>query len=172
MLNLGSGTSTKGDVRLDIYPLENVNCVYDIEKGLPFKENYFDDIFCQCVFEHMKNPGFILAECYRVLKNGGKMELLTDNAGYLLYHIWKRNIHGGYCDGTGGTEKKDRHYALYTKEHLQNHFESAGFKVEKIDYVMLLGGKHPIRRKFIQKFIKFFFGERIGYPRLHCIVKK
>jgi predicted SAM-dependent methyltransferase len=172
MLNLGSGTSKKGDVRLDIYPLENVNCVYDIEKGIPFGNEVFDDIFCQCVFEHMRNPSFILSECYRVLKKGGKMTIITDNAGYLLYHVWKRNRHGGYCDGTGGTEKKDRHYALYTREHMINHFEIIGFKVKKVEHIMLGGGKHPLRRKFIQKFIKFFFSERVGYPRLHCEVEK
>lgn len=175
MLNIGSGNSTVGDVRLDIYKLPNVTHVADVEKeGLPFKDNTFDDILCDCVFEHMKDPQRFLKECHRVLKKGGKMSLLTDNAGYIIFHTLKRARHGSYCDGTGGDEGKDRHYALYTKEHLENHFRAAGLQVNKINYIMLGGvtGFRKVKRWSIQKLIKLFFGERVGYPRLDCVVEK
>lgn len=174
MLNIGSGNSTVGDVRLDIYDLPNVNKVANVEEGLPFEENTFDDILCDCVFEHIKDPHKFLKECYRVLKKGGKMNLLTDNAGYLIFHTLKKARHGDYVDGTGGDKGKDRHYALYTKEHLANHFMQADFEVNKIDYIMLGGvtGFRKVKRWSIQKLIWLFFGERVGYPRLDCVVIK
>ena len=174
ILNIGSGKSKEGDIRLDIYPLENVNKVWNVENGIPYPDNYFDKIICNCIFEHIKNPNNLLIECYRVLKTNGKMNLLTDNAGYLLFHIMKRAIHGNYCDGYGYNEKKDRHYALYTKEHLENHFEDVGFKVNKIEYKMMLGNKgwKKIKRFMVQKIIKLIFNERVGYVRLDCEVSK
>ena len=174
MLNIGSGKSKEGDVRLDVYPLKNVNKVWNVENGIPYPQGYFDEILCECVFEHMKNPNYLLKECYRVLKKGGKMILITDNAGYLLFHIMKRAIHGNYCDGTGGNEKKDRHYALYTKEHLRNHFQDVEFKINKIEYRMMLGNKglRKIRRFMVQKVISLIFNKRVGYTRLYCEVEK
>jgi len=177
MLNIGSGNSTVGDVRLDIYKLPNVTHVVDVDtNGIPFPDNTFDNILCDCVFEHIKDPQKFLKECTRVLKKGGKMRLITDNAGYLIFHTMKRARHGDYVDGTGGDKRKDRHYALYTKEHLANHFLHADLKVNKINYVMLGGytkfGFKKFKRWGIQKFIRIFFGERVGYARLDCFVEK
>jgi len=176
ILNLGSGKDPRGDIRMDIYPLPNVNKVWDLEKGIPYPDNTFDEIICDCIFEHMRNPNALIQECYRVLKKGGKLDLLTDNAGYLLFHIMKRAIHGNYCDGTGGDEGKDRHYALYTVEHLKNHFLNAGFEKDNINIkhekIMQVTGWKKFKREGIQELIKFIFNERVGYARLHCIVKK
>jgi len=56
ILNIGSGKSREGDVRLDVYPLKNVNKVWDVEDGIPYQDGHFDKIICNCVFEHVKNP--------------------------------------------------------------------------------------------------------------------
>ena len=42
---------------------------------LPFKDNFFDEIYCYEVLEHVKNLDKVLDEIKRVLKNKGKFIL-------------------------------------------------------------------------------------------------
>ncbi len=56
----------------------------DVEKELPFKENFFAGIFCSHVIEHLNNPLFLMKEMFRVLKKDGKLVLLTPD--YILTH--------------------------------------------------------------------------------------
>lgn len=41
-------------------------------ESLPFKDNYFDIVYCNDSFHHYPNPDKMLAETYRVLRYGGK----------------------------------------------------------------------------------------------------
>jgi ubiquinone/menaquinone biosynthesis C-methylase UbiE len=56
------------------------------EENLPFTDNYFDEIYSRNLLEHLKNVGFAVKEMVRVLKPGGKLILITDNASYYLFH--------------------------------------------------------------------------------------
>ncbi len=56
----------------------------DVEKELPFENNFFAGIFCSNVIEHLNNPLFLMKEMFRVLKKDGKLVLLT--ADYILTH--------------------------------------------------------------------------------------
>ncbi len=51
----------------------------DLEKGLPFEDNYFDVIYAAELIEHLYNPDFFLEECYRVLRPGGTVIISTPN---------------------------------------------------------------------------------------------
>ncbi len=45
--------------------------VYDVNNGLPFPEESFDNIIASEFVEHIENPSFLLRECHRVLVWGG-----------------------------------------------------------------------------------------------------
>jgi SAM-dependent methyltransferase len=72
IINIGSGNSNISDnvINVDMFDYENVSIVADIQE-LPFKDETIDGIFSIAVLEHIKEPGQVLNECYRVLKNGG-----------------------------------------------------------------------------------------------------
>jgi ubiquinone/menaquinone biosynthesis C-methylase UbiE len=76
-LNLGCGRNIKkGYVNLDIINLPGVDTVCDIEKqALPFHDNYFDNILCDNVLEHIVNLENVLKEIHRVLKKDGIVEI-------------------------------------------------------------------------------------------------
>lgn len=60
----------------------------DVQKGISFKDNSFTSIECQHVLEHVRNPLFLMEECCRVLKPGGKLVLVTPNIkriGFAFY---------------------------------------------------------------------------------------
>lgn len=106
--------------------------VFDVEKGLPFKNNLFDVVFERNLFEHLRNPGFHLDEVYRVLKRKGKLVLITDYAGCIRYYIF--GTHEGRYERVRNYSK-DKHYSIFTKQHMVNHLISAGFEMFWIEFV-------------------------------------
>ena len=68
-LNVGCGKDKrKGFINIDKNPNLNPDKVCDIEKGLPFKDKFFDYILCSQVLEHIKNLDFVMKEIYRIAK--------------------------------------------------------------------------------------------------------
>ncbi len=49
----------------------------DIEKGLKVKEKSFDVLIARDVIEHMRDPDAFFKETYRLLKDGGRIIILT-----------------------------------------------------------------------------------------------
>ncbi len=75
-LNLGCGHDIKeGYINLDFIKLKGVDVVADVEKGLPFQDNYFDEIICFSLLEHTQKPIAVLKEIARVLKIGGVVKI-------------------------------------------------------------------------------------------------
>lgn len=74
ILNLGSGNLriSKGVTNFDIFAYDAVDIVGSID-NLPFKDNSVDIIVNIAVLEHIPSPEKVVAEIYRVLKNGGKV---------------------------------------------------------------------------------------------------
>ena len=65
----------------------------NIESGLlPFNDNFFDIVFTKSVIEHFYNPSNFIQECYRVLKPGGRIIIMTPD--------WKTTIFIFYDDPT------------------------------------------------------------------------
>lgn len=50
---------------------------HDLNEGIPFPDNFVDEIFSSHCLEHLKDPVFILKECFRVCKNGSKVKFLV-----------------------------------------------------------------------------------------------
>lgn len=134
-LNVGCGEDTYGTDRIDIFKTKTTTKVCDINKGIPYKDNHFDEVYAKCILEHLEDVGLFFRESKRVLKKGGKLVIITDNVFYPIFHLLKRAIHGNY-DGKSFTPKKDRnkdiHFYLFTPEHLRNFCIRFGFKIKKI----------------------------------------
>ena len=135
ILNLGCGKDVYGTHFVDAFPQRSDVLRWKEGEKLPFKSNYFNEVYCKNLFEHLTQPLAVLQEARRVLKKGGKIILVTDNAGFWLYHNTKgARIHlGGYEENPEGG-KDDKHYALFTPSHLLNWLAKAGFKEAKAVY--------------------------------------
>jgi SAM-dependent methyltransferase len=51
----------------------------NLNEGIPFPDRSFDCVFGLSVLEHLVNPCRYLAECQRVVRNGGTLVILTPN---------------------------------------------------------------------------------------------
>ena len=134
ILNLGCGNNDYGTDFVDISKVSKKVIVCNISKEkLPYADNTFDEVYSSFVFEHLPNPQFALIEMYRVLKKGGKIEIHTNNAGWIFYHNCKSRSmthYGGYEKRIEGacSGNDDKHFALYTFYHLKCHLKDVGFK--------------------------------------------
>lgn len=135
ILNVGCGDDVYGTDFLDLYPRRKEIIKYNIEKNeLPFKKNYFDEVYSAFLIEHLKDIFSALIKMKRVLKPGGKLIIKTDNAGWYGFHNAKSKslVHYGGYKSHG---KKDIHYALFTLEHLKNYFLALNMKNISIKYI-------------------------------------
>lgn len=131
ILNLGCGDESYGTDFVDLYSTRpDVITVKIDEEKLPFKDNSFDEVYSRNVLEHVKNVGFVFSEIKRVLKPKGKLLLVTDNASYYLYHIWKGYSAHYYNYKRHGPN--DRHFVLFTTTHIENFLKDFGLKPTEI----------------------------------------
>jgi ubiquinone/menaquinone biosynthesis C-methylase UbiE len=63
--------------------LEHQSGLCDIGRGLPFRDNSIDHVFCSDLLEHLLDVDTFLDEIKRVLKSGGYCVLSTPNLGWL-----------------------------------------------------------------------------------------
>jgi len=113
-----------------------IKCDIDID-NIPFPDKYFDLVFTKNLFEHLTNLGFAMSEIHRVLKNTGKLILLTDNANFWGFSFGGTHL-GGYEKIRVKTDKviEDRHYMLFTDWHLENHAKKVGFRKVQVTYTL------------------------------------
>jgi SAM-dependent methyltransferase len=60
-------------ISIDFYPFATIDIVSDFTKRLPIKPSLFDYVILSNVLEHLREPAFLLKECHRVIKSGGKL---------------------------------------------------------------------------------------------------
>ena len=72
---------------IDIVKKYNNCLIVDVNKGLPFKDNEFDLIWCSEVIEHLIDPKVSINEFNRVLKSDGKIIITTPNSYFWFYYI-------------------------------------------------------------------------------------
>lgn len=78
MLDLGCGRGKPaGMVGLDISPHPGVDLVADLERPLPFANDSFDGARLHHVVEHVSDLAKLLGEVHRVLRPGGRVDILT-----------------------------------------------------------------------------------------------
>ena len=160
MLNIGCGEEEIGDIRLDLVATSAANIVGDAQH-LPFRGSMFTEVYERNVLEHMPNPAEHLSEIKRVLKRGGAVILVTDNAACLKYYLLGTHT-GGYSKHDG----KDRHYALFTQEHIKNLMQSCGLEIQKLK---LVDTQYPT--KYFDRLVRTFL-PALSYPRILVEAKK
>jgi len=155
ILNIGCGNESYGTDRIDFVKTNTTTKVCNFEKGkLPYPSNYFDEIYCKSVIEHIKNLGNLIDEIHRVLKSGGKIWIRTDYAGYIAWHISKKHEHNFILNNAYGHKSmEDAHYHLFVESHLRFLFKR--FKNIKINY--FYGGRNGFIR-LIMKILPFNLG--------------
>lgn len=119
----------------------------DIEKGLPYKNNYFDIISANQIIEHLVNVDLFMEEIYRVLKPHGYVILSTENLSswhnlFALFLGWqafsqhistKKNIGNPLkLNLAVGGESYDCHIKIFTPRGLQELTQMNKLKIEKL----------------------------------------
>ena len=143
VVNAGCGDQRLGDVRLD-FAGRAANVLADVDSGLPLRRGSVGTIFSRNLLEHLTNVGAFLHEARSALRPGGQLITLTDNAGYLTFHFAGTRPVGQAHRPTGyhGAREDDRHYALFTDAHLENHLLAAGFRRVQVHYVDAVSTGH------------------------------
>ncbi len=175
LVNLGCGNEVLGDVKIDIYRSPSVDVVADLDFSIPIRDGCCDVIYSKNLLEHLKNPFNFIREMFRVLKMDGVIVLITDNAGYWRFHLSnymfvKSGVHVGGYEG----KLLDKHYALFTSEHLRNLFEDAGFRIIDIRFCEApVFGRFSLLRIIIDKVLSVFpFFYNLAFPRIFVKAKK
>lgn len=151
ILNAGSGHDTHGTHFIDLYPArpEVKKCDLNRDK-FPYNDDTFDEVYSEDVFEHLLNHDHFMRECNRVLKPGGKLTIITDNANSWVWAF--AGTHLGEYEELSDNED-DRHYALFTDWHLENIFKQYGFKPRRVKFWNYYrSGKV---KNFVKRFINF-----------------
>ncbi|MBA7472752.1 hypothetical protein ES707_08084 [subsurface metagenome] len=82
-LNLGCGKDYRsGWINVDKSSLFKVDYNFDLEKLWPFQAGTIDEIYCSHILEHIKDLVGFMNEASRVLKKGGKLEILVPHYGH------------------------------------------------------------------------------------------
>jgi predicted SAM-dependent methyltransferase len=86
-VNLGCGYRPfPGWLNVDIARGSQVDIVWDLRRGLPFRDGSCSAIFSEHVIEHLtrEDGEVLLRECYRALQPGGVLRVSTPDAGRYL----------------------------------------------------------------------------------------
>lgn len=143
-LEIGAGRSKKrGFITLDLN-LQN-DYPFDLKMGLPFPANSIDFIYSEHVFEHFtyRELTFLLDECFRVLKDKGKISISVPNTEIWInaYFDNKANFdterYCGYDCGLSYSSKIDylnyifymdgQHHYMFDKQNIISILKDTGF---------------------------------------------
>lgn len=102
----------------------------DLEKGIPFEDNFFDGVIGLEIIEHLADTDHFLKEIYRVLKPGGKLLLSTPNALSLPRRILTLIGINPYFEASFSfPPNMAGHLRFFTPKILKGLLEVRGFKV-------------------------------------------
>jgi len=103
----------------------------DVDKGLPFNNQFFDVVTCISVLEHLFNPPDVVEEIRRVLKPRGILIVQVPNIAWITYRL---QLLLGKLPKTGGVylgaDWEHRH--LFTKATLSKLLMAKGFEIENV----------------------------------------
>jgi 2-polyprenyl-3-methyl-5-hydroxy-6-metoxy-1,4-benzoquinol methylase len=99
-----------------------------VDSGINLPSQSFDTIIVLALIEHVENPGKMLSESYRLLKDGGRI-LITTPSKYskLILEFLAHSLH------LISREEVSDHKRYYDKTSLTEELTGAGFKKGKIE---------------------------------------
>jgi predicted SAM-dependent methyltransferase len=145
-IHLGSNVSNvEGWLCSDIAPGFSGSIYLDASQKFPFEDTSVDYIYSEHMIEHLmlEQSNTMLSECFRVLKNGGKIRLATPNLSKII---------GLYLDNCD--DKSQEYLKWISTNFLTN---SADFSKVEVINQMFHGWKHQFlfdetyMRKFLVK---------------------
>jgi SAM-dependent methyltransferase len=104
-LHLGCGENYRnGWVNVD-FEGDHIDQAVDLSKfPWPWDNNSVDEVFLEQVIEHFQRPEFVLKEIHRILKPGGRVELITPHkesiSACIIDHkaLMTRRFFEAFCD--------------------------------------------------------------------------
>lgn len=137
-LNCGCGLDETG-VGIDINYTPDIH--HDLNEGIPVADDAADRVLATHVLEHLDNPTRFLAECRRVLRDDGTLELEVPNVAWLPVRLWVTqdlqrfwshkdpDQRGHWLARRLGNEddRRTAHRTLWTKQLLAEYLDRAGF---------------------------------------------
>jgi len=119
--------------------------VYDLGASIP--PGSVDYVYSKNLLEHLGNPLQFLVSVFAVLKPGGVLDLITDNARFAPFY-WKRFAffnrwfkYGVFGVHAGVPFQRDAgdHYCIFSEAHLRRLFGAAGFRVDRVEFGVFQG---------------------------------
>jgi len=163
-LNFGCGRDIKkGYLNVDIFKREGVDKTFDFnEFPYPFPNNYFEEIYCDNVLEHLEDIPRVMKELHRISKPNGLIRIIVP------YY----NCYGAYNDVT------HRHYfshlsfePFYKQNTRGNYFIKERFELKSLKLIPTRFGRFFLF-DFIRKPLSFIFGQIIQAVDISLVVKK
>lgn len=124
-LNLGSGSNLiEGMLNVDIDPRADSWC--DLTRPLAFPDEAFDVISSEEVLEHVDEVqgARLLAECWRVMKPGGRIHIATPGLDYFAARVAEKDPEG---EAINAIFYEHGHRFIYSQQRLEKALSSAGF---------------------------------------------
>lgn len=147
-LHLGCGAHRiEGWVNVDLAPDGSTDLLADCARALPFADGSIAFIHSEDLIEHLDRDGGrrLLDECFRVLRPGGVMRLLTPDLRALVARVYRRreSPHLRWCaaelSADGPCEALNMHLRMngehrfvYDEELLRRDLGRLGFSVSRV----------------------------------------
>lgn len=126
--------------------LDGADIKHDLNKPLPFRDSSFDIILAGEVTEHLTNPKGFLLECYRVLRENGKLILSVPNICCLKNRLFV--LFGKFPIAATANLKVEwaDHYSDYNIDLLRIVLSEAGFEIKEVrtNGVFIRGKRIPL----------------------------
>jgi 2-polyprenyl-3-methyl-5-hydroxy-6-metoxy-1,4-benzoquinol methylase len=116
----------------------NKKIIHNLEKKLPFPNNYFDLCFASEIIEHLDNRLNLIKEIHRVLKPGRYLFLTTPNRDSLIAKFDKligRFVVDGWWNG-----HNYQHKYVYSFNEIIELIKNNGFKIARVGSFYLFYG--------------------------------
>lgn len=149
-IHLGSGDHRiDGWINVDFSPAMPVDLVADLTRAMPLRSDSIDLIHSEDFVEHVDEAAgnVVLRECFRVLRSGGVMRVLTPDLRALVNELYVRRDPrhlrwcSAYLDSDDPCEAFNMHMRMggdhrfiYDEEHLSSLLGEIGFAVRRVRY--------------------------------------
>lgn len=149
-LHLGCGEHRiAGWINADFVLSGSQDALLDVRRGLPFRTGSIRFIHSEDLLEHIElQEGIgLVRECYRVLKPGGVMRLLTPDAAAIVKRVYQRGDprHLAWCRRELSAAEpvealnmhfrmNGEHHFLYDYPYLRKVLKDAGFAVTRVKW--------------------------------------